>query len=210
MSGCQDTKPQSSTSAGHRQWLKHWQATNRTWRGVHLGLNNDEQVGQLLQTLPRFKELGVNVLIVEVNYSFQFQSHPELCAEPGISAARAHELAQAARAQGIRLIPQLNCLGHQSWASHTAPLLTKYPAFDETPGQFPDNKGIYCRSWCPQNPDVNRVVFALIDELIDAFEADAFHVGMDEVFLIGSEYCPRCHGADPAKLFARCCATGIT
>ena len=66
-----------------------------------------------------------------------------------------------------------------------------------------DNKGIYCRSWCPINPEVNPVVFALIDELIDAFEADAFHVGMDEVFLIASDQCPRCRGKDPAELFAK-------
>ena len=39
--------------------------------------------------------------------------------------------------------------------------------------------------------------------MVNAFEADAFHVGMDEVFLIASEHCPRCRGGDPAKLFAK-------
>ena len=66
-----------------------------------------------------------------------------------------------------------------------------------------DNKGIYCRSWCPLHPDVNSVVFALIDELADAFEADAFHVGMDEVFLVASDQCPRCRGKHPAEVFAK-------
>ena len=42
-----------------------------------------------------------------------------------------------------------------------------------------------------------------MDELIDAFAADALHVGMDEVFLIGSEHCTRCRGKDPAELFAK-------
>ena len=109
----------------------------------------------------------------------------------------------AAHSAGIRLIPQLNCLGHQSWSRHTDPLLVKYPQFDETPGQFPENKGIYCRSWCPRNPDLKPVAFALIDDIADAFQADAFHVGMDEVFIIASPYCPRCRGADAAKLFAQ-------
>ena len=36
------------------------------------------------------------------------------------------------------------------------------------------------------NPKTNEIVFALIDELIDAFQAKAFHVGMDEVFLFAS------------------------
>jgi hypothetical protein len=96
-----------------------------------------------------------------------------------------------------------NCVGHQSWARQTFTLLTKYPQFDETPGRYPSNTNIYCRSWCTQNPEVNKVVFALIDELIDAFDADAFHIGMDEIFLIGSEYCPRCRGKDPAQLLAK-------
>src|SRR5260370_1264356 len=62
---------------------------------------------------------------------------------------------------------------------------------------------IYCRSWCPLHPKVNEIVFPLLDEIIDAFQADAFHVGMDEVFLIGSDDCPRCKGKDPAELFAK-------
>lgn len=165
--------------------------------------HNDQQVVQLQEALPKLAAVGVNVIVLEVNYSFDFQSHPELRPPSGITRPRAKELAAAARALGIRLIPQLNCLGHQSWSRNTSALLTKYPQFDETPGQYPENKGIYCRSWCPQNPDVNRVVFALIDELADAFDADAFHVGMDEVFLIASEHCPRCRGGDPAKMFAK-------
>ncbi len=95
-----------------------------------------------------------------------------------------------------------NCLGHQSWAANTSALLKKHPEFDETPHIPPDNKGIYCREWCPSHPGVNPVVFALLDELLEAFEADALHVGMDEVFLIGSEKCPRCKGKDVGELFA--------
>ena len=82
-------------------------------------------------------------------------------------------------------------------------MLKKYPQFDETPSIPQDDKKIYCREWCPSHPDVNKIVFELIDELIDAFEADAFHVGMDEVFLIGDKDCPRCKGKDVGELFAK-------
>src|SRR5260221_63378 len=47
------------------------------------------------------------------------------------------------------------------------------------------------------------IVFPLIDELIDAFAADAFHVGMDEVFIIASDDCPLCKGKNAGELFAR-------
>ena len=51
--------------------------------------------------------------------------------------------------------------------------------------------------------DASGVVKSMMDELIDAFRPDALHVGMDEVFLIASDQCPRCRGREPAKLFAK-------
>jgi hypothetical protein len=190
--------------AAPAQEVKSSSAERTPWRGVHLMAGGREELPILKKAIDQgFKPLGVNVLVLEVNYRFDYQSHPELREGFGLNRAEARELAAYCRERGIRLIPQFNCLGHQSWAKHTAPLLTKYPQFDETPKVPADNKGIYCRSWCPLNPEVNPVVFALIDELIDAFEADAFHVGMDEVFLVASDQCPRCRGKDPAELFAK-------
>jgi hypothetical protein len=173
------------------------------WRAIHLLLNGAGGLKTLEGQLPALAKLGVNTVICEVDYNFDFQSHPELKGGGAITKAGAGQFAVAARKVGIRVIPMINCLGHQSWEASTGILLKKHPDFDETPGQYPENKGIYCRSWCPQNPDVNKVVFALMDELLEAFGADAFHCGMDEVFLIGSEFCPRCKGQDPAKLFAK-------
>jgi Glycosyl hydrolase family 20, catalytic domain len=193
----------AGTRAHAGEWLDAWRATNHIWRGVHLMVGSDAQAIALKEQLPRLAAVGVNAIIVETDYNFEFKSHPELSSRGCVTQAHAHELAAAARASGIRLIPQINCLGHQSWSKNTLSLLTKYPEFDETPGQYPNNTNIYCRSWCPQNPEVNKVVFALVDELMDAFETDAFHAGMDEVFLIASEHCPRCKGGDPAKLFAK-------
>jgi Glycosyl hydrolase family 20, catalytic domain len=196
-------KAESLSNEVQGAWTKSWQSNNPVWRGVHLGLHSDAEAGALMKEIPKLSALGVNVLIVEVNYSFDYQSHPELRPGQFITRARAGELVKAARSHGINVIPQINCLGHQSWSRNTGELLKHHPEFDETPGQYPDNKGIYCRSWCPQNPEVNKVIFALIDELADAFDANAFHAGMDEVFIIGSEYCPRCKNEDPAKLFAK-------
>jgi hypothetical protein len=147
--------------------------------------------------------LGVNALVLEVNYRFAYQSHPELADDDSLTRDDARALAAVCREHKIRLIPQFNCLGHQSWAGHTFPLLTKYPELDETPEVPSNNKGIYCRSWCPLNPKTNPIVIALIDELAEAFQADSFHVGMDEVFLIANPKCPRCGGKDPAEVFAR-------
>ena len=173
------------------------------WRGVHIGIGSQKAVEQLTGTVGELAKLGVNVIVAEINYGYQYRSHPELRRKNAGSAGQIKKLLGECRRHGVRLIPQFQCLGHQSWGKNTAPLLAKYPQFDETPGKYPNNEGIYCRSWCPLHPEVNKVVFALMDELIEVFEADAFHVGMDEVFLVAEDDCPRCRGKDKAELFAK-------
>lgn len=152
---------------------------------------------------------GINTLILRVDYGFQFKSRPELADPAGLSAADAARLAAACRTNGIRVIPQINLLGHQSWELSTGKLLQVYPDFDETPWvkypekyAWPNPDGLYCRSYCTLHPDVHAVVFALMDEVCDAFGADAFHAGMDEVFYLGEARCPRCGGRDRSVLFA--------
>jgi hypothetical protein len=192
------------TTVALAQNSSHPTAGKAPWRAVHLMASGRDDMPLLKRAIDQgMKPLGINVLMLEVNYRFEFTSHPELREGGGMNKSDARDLAAFCRERGIRLIPQFNCLGHQSWARQTAPLLKKYPQFDETPEVPADNNGIYCRSWCPLHPEVNGVVFALIDELIDAFEADAFHVGMDEVFLVTSDKCPRCKGKDPAEVFAK-------
>jgi hypothetical protein len=176
------------------------------WRAIHLLSGGRGDLPLLKRAISeKLAPLGVNVVILEVNYDFDFRAHPELrSGERALKVDDARDLAETCRKHNVRLIPMLNCLGHQSWARTTAPLLAKHPEFDETPAVPTDNKGIYCRSWCPLHPDVNKFVFDSIDELIDAFGADAFHVGMDEVFLLADPACPRCKGKDPSELFAKC------
>jgi Glycosyl hydrolase family 20, catalytic domain len=175
------------------------------WCGLHvIVFKNDKDLETLGNQVPKLAGLGVNVLILEVDYNFAFKSHPELRGEQNVITSQgAQQLAAVCRKHGIRLIPQFQCLGHQSWKSHTLPLLTVYPKLDLTPGAFPQNKGIYCREWDPLNPEVNKIVFPLLDEIIEAFQADALHVGMDEVFLIGSDKSPTTKGKDRAQVFAR-------
>jgi hypothetical protein len=176
---------------------------SRPWSGVHVGLSSQGQTKALTEVVGRLADAGINAIVAEINYGFEYQSHPELRSGNGSTKEQIRTLAAECRKHHIRLIPQFQCLGHQSWSKRTAPLLVKYPQFDETPGLYPDNKDIYCRSWCPLHPEVNPIIFSLMDELIDAFEADALHVGLDEVFLIGEDACPRCKGKDKAELFAQ-------
>ena len=176
--------------------------TAENWRGVHLWLDRESSAQQLIQTLPRLAAAGVDVVVLEVNYSFEFKQHPELRGKKFITRATAHALAAAARRNGIRLIPEFNCLGHQSFGNRIEPLLVAHPEFSETPLSVMSDTNFYCLSWCPRAPGLSEIIFSLIDELAEGFEADAVHVGMDEVYYIGEDGCPRCRGTDPSILFA--------
>jgi hypothetical protein len=152
---------------------------------------------------------GINTLVLRIDYNYAYNSYPNLRDENPLSSDQVKQLVSAAREHGIRLIPQINLLGHQSWAGSVGKLLKEYPGFDETPSvmmpehyEWPNEDGLYCKSYCPLHPELHQVVFALVDEIMEAFEADAFHAGMDEVFYIGEDECPRCHGRDRSELFA--------
>ena len=151
----------------------------------------------------------LNTLILRVDYRYQYESHPELSDNEPLSKEAVKRLVSVCRTNNIRIVPHINLLGHQSWAATPGNLLRQYPEFDETPQikmpvkyEWPNPDGLYCKSYCPLHPKVHEVIFALMDELCDAFETDSFHAGMDEIFYIGDDKCPRCSGRDKAELFA--------
>jgi hypothetical protein len=151
----------------------------------------------------------VNNLILRVDFNYRYESHPELRDSDALSKEDVRKLVMVCQQLKIRIIPQINLLGHQSWASRTGNLLRVYPEFDETPNvkmpakyTWPNPDKLYCKSYCPLHPKVHELVFAIVDEICDVFDADAFHAGMDEVFYIGEDQCPRCSGKDKAALFA--------
>ncbi|MEN8226857.1 MAG: family 20 glycosylhydrolase [Bacteroidota bacterium] len=152
---------------------------------------------------------GVNTLVLRIDFNYEFKSYPNLRSEGALTKKQVKQLVNKARKHGIQLIPQINLLGHQSWHTELSNLLKEYPEFDENPSvklpekyEWPNEDGLYCKSYCPLHPEVHKVVFALVDEIMEVFEANAFHAGMDEVFYIGEDECPRCSGVDKAELFA--------
>jgi len=189
-------------------------------RGLCIGAPDYHQVDRFVEFIE--KELvprKVNTLIVRFDYKYRYTSHPEL-----ISTARRKEdstqaaaltkdevkkIVRACQKHKIQLVPLVNMLGHQSGGVNLNPLLTKYPQFDETPWiqmpaeyKWPNDDKLYCKSYCPLHPDVHKVTFDLIDEIMEVCETKQFHAGMDEVFYLGEDKCPRCAGRDRSVLFA--------
>lgn len=145
---------------------------------------------------------GVNTLVLNLNYHYQFTSHPEVRETDSLSKSDLQSIAEACRRSHIHLIPLIDLLGSQSWHDVPRGLLRSHPEFDELSSRHPCSTHGCNHSYCPLHPGVHKIVFDLIDEVMDVTGADTFHAGMDEVYLIGEDLCPRCHGKDKAELFA--------
>ncbi|RPE08847.1 glycoside hydrolase [Chitinophaga lutea] len=152
---------------------------------------------------------GVNTLAIRIEYMYQFKSHPELAEKNALSEAEMKQIVRACRDAKIRLIPTMNLMAHQSEQTEMGPLLKHYPQFDESPDFNPPvpwkDAGMfefYSKSICPRHPDLLKVLFPIMDELVAVCEADALHVGLDEVWIIGYDKCPRCQGGDRSEIFA--------
>ena len=160
-------------------------------RGLLIGGNwfTPADIDALRRLIPALPGEGANTMVLILNYLFPFESHPECGETSGVmTKAEAAELAALARESGLRLVPGMNLLGHQSYeageANYTFALLRAYPEFDESP-DIADTE--YARSLCPHAEGVREIILDLADEMIDTFGADEFYVGLDEVFLINHD-----------------------
>ncbi|MFL2099792.1 family 20 glycosylhydrolase [Desemzia sp. FAM 24101] len=181
--------------------------TNHTYNAFHLRFGDRNLIPELKILMEKvLAPAGVDMLILEIDKSFVFKSHPEIDGgKNALTTDDAANLSAFSRNLGIEIVPLMQSLGHQGWGGSRSALLTAYPEFDETPNipldaEWPE---IFCRSWCPQHPNVNEIVFDLMDELINGFSANYFHIGMDEVYEIASDQCERCNGGNRAELFTK-------
>ncbi|MCL2443411.1 MAG: family 20 glycosylhydrolase [Treponema sp.] len=179
-------------------------------KAVHLRIKDAGVTDKLVQYIQEgLAPLGVNMLILEFNPGYNYRCYPEL-ADGSFGRNEAKKIALAAIEAGIKIVPLFMCLGHQGWRFAKNKLLKLHPEFDETPDVPEDGDAentpdleFYCHSWCASNDDVYKYVLPMMDEIMEDFGTDHLHVGMDEVFSLAEDTCPRCKGKDRAELFAR-------
>ncbi len=178
-------------------------------RGFCIALPIPENLDQFVNFIKtELAPRHVNTLVLRVEYKYKFKSHPELIDTLALSKREVKRIVRVCKENNIKIIPLIDLLGHQSGSGGPGKLLKVYPQFDETPQpKIPDTtkiimNGFNMKSYCTLHPDVHAVLFDVIDEICDVFDSDVFHAGMDEVFDIGNDKCPRCAGKDKAELFA--------
>lgn len=183
-------------------------------KGIVLTAPLSEDVDDVVRFIDEYlAPNGCNLICMQIRYRYRFKRHPECMGYDPLSYEDIKKIVKVCKKHNIRLIPKMNLHGHQSGQPNIPTdgilhghnekipdirdgLLRAYPEFDEQP----DEKGVfYSRSLCLTNPLVKIVMFDLIDELLEVFEADAMHIGCDEVFNIG--LCDECKKHSNSKLF---------
>ena len=174
-------------------------------KGITLTAPLTEEVDDVVKFIDEYlAPRGFNLLMLQVRYRYQFKRHPEVWGYDPLSYEDVKKLVYACKRNNIRLVPKMNIIGHQSGFPNEPTdgilhghsetevdipdgLLRAYPDFDEQRGE---REIEYARSVCLSSRAAKIITLELVDEIMDAFEADAIHIGCDEVFNIG--LCPIC------------------
>jgi hypothetical protein len=139
-------------------------------RAIHVTTQyGPAQTGEVLRLIEKLlAPCGFNEIVFEVGRNYRYRSHPRIAPDWAWDRAAWRQVLQGARDMGMKVIPQYNALAHMSESG----LTRAYPELAEDPD-----------GWClnPEHPRVIACLRDLFEELIEVFECDTFHVGLDEV-----------------------------
>ena len=139
---------------------------------------------------------GINLIIFDMHWNnYHFTSIPELDAVERKASREvlkqdAIRMADICRKNGIHVMVGMNFLTHQD----SGQLLKAFPQL-----QWPGNDKL----WNPLNDRVNTIAFQMAGELIDAFNPEGFHVGIDEGHGFDVKKLPGAEQYTSAELFAQ-------
>lgn len=193
-------------------------------RGYRVYLPGPQRINEFKECIDFLAYYKYNSLILEIGGAMEYERHPlinekwvEFC-EPIISGKTnpselhapypymknsihsengdglflskdtCRDLAKYCRERGIEIIPECPTLSHSDY------ILFAYPEFAERKDdKRPD-------TYCP-NSDVYKVVFDILDEVIEVFEPKKLNIGHDEFYSMA--ICDRCKGLDPVDLYVQ-------
>ena len=184
------------------------------FRGVHLFMPHRDDI-PFIKNLIRYvlAPMKMNTIFLQVTAGMQFDRRPEInqtwervnreAAEgkrPYIPHAQigggsyltkdeVRDIVNYAKSYGFEVIPEVQSLSHVEYLTAT------YPEIAENPNDtYPD-------CYCPLHPESHKIVFDMIDEVIEVFQPERYiSMGHDEAYTMG--VCPRCKGKSRAELFA--------
>ncbi len=168
------------------------------FRGIHLCWFPEVRPRQMERAIRLAALLKFNYAVIEPWGMFGSERHPWWhWPDPTMTKAEIARLAAIGRDLGITLVPQLNAFGHASSSrscSQKHSVLDFHPEYEPLfePGGW---------NWCLTNPETQRVLRELIEEMHEAFgNPPFFHLGCDEA---QPPSCPECRKVPYGELVCR-------
>ncbi len=135
------------------------------------GLRGD--VKYIEELIPRLSSYGYNMLVLHLEYRFQFRSHPVIGPEDSLRPEDVVYLDGIAKEYGIELVPCVNCAGHCEGIL----LLEKYKSLGVDPTGM--TKGV--EQLIVGDEKALNLIKELYTDIMNSFSSKYFHIGGDEV-----------------------------
>lgn len=193
-------------------------------RGYRVYMPGRENIGIFKDMIDLIAYYKYNAIILEIGGAMEYKNHPEInekwveaCNEAHRYSGRAQEIqkkthpweknsihcdngdgsfltqdecrdiAAYCRERGLEVIPECPTLSHSDY------IVMAHPEIAER-----DND-IWPDTYCPNHPDTYKLVFDVLDEVIEVFKPARINIGHDEFYTMC--ICPRCKGSDPVDIY---------
>lgn len=144
-------------------------------RAVHITLFDTLDLDRIKHVIDMASERRFNTIIVVVNNGIKYDKHPEISKPNAFSKDSLKELIRYANQKNMEVIPEINLLSHQEWLLGPA-----YPDFI-LPYRERGSPNMFL-TYDPRKPEVYKIIFDILDEIIEIFEPKYIHIGHDEAF----------------------------
>ena len=125
------------------------------------------------QMIQRLVDYGYNMLVLNLEYRFQFPSHPEVAMPDSLTPETVRRLDVYAKERGIELVPFMNCAGHCNGIGLTEKYNTLC-ADDSNSTKAVEQLRINL-------PEAEALMLDLYEDLYVSFSSKYFHIGGDEI-----------------------------
>ncbi len=170
-----------------------WDYPDLSFRGWHTVAPLSDQLPIYYKFCDVLSLLKFNYWILEINDRFPYRTHSDITHPRAPTRDQWQRLIGHAASRGVSIIPQIQSFGHFEYVLSKP----RYRHLSEL--AQPDPRwGFY--SYCPSNPETYRLLFDLMDEVIELFQPRWFHIGHDEITFVPMAVCPRCRGKNPDQL----------
>lgn len=200
-----------------------WNYPSVPHRSIRIFLPPKDDMDYFYKLMDMLVHLGYNAILLEIGGAMEFKRHPEInegwlkycasanespekyklvgktyrCVKNSVHTCNAgggvysqeemKDIVKYCADRFIDIIPEVPSLTHSEYITVSHPELQECP--DEP----------YGSAACPSNPELNKLVFDLYDEVIDVFGCKDLHIGHDEWWVMC--LCDKCKDKDPTDLY---------